>query len=193
MNFKKFAIIAASFLGLIFIAMIVLACIHVNDGLEISKPDTYNVYINSRTATGGYTENDTPKVYSKIDKLYKEMTNLNLVDYMAKGMSFKSVKPGQNLEKGDEFDESVKESGICLELVYEEKQTIVVEIDGNTKVIEFYSIIMQVENQRKCREISVYFSTSSGSYKTYQENAILIVGKQSKLYNYLSSLKVSND
>lgn len=189
MNFKKFAIIAASFLGLIFIAMIVLACIHVNDGLDIKKPDTYNVYVESRTALGGYTENDTPKVYSKIDKLYKEMTNLNLMDYMAKGMSFKSVNPGQNLDKDDEFDESIKEKGICLELVFDEKQTIVVEIDGNTKVIEFYSIIMQVENQRKCREISVYFSTSTGSYKTYQSNAILIVGKQNKLYDYLSSLK----
>jgi len=188
MNAKKFAIVACCFIAVIIASMITLGCIKVNDAPDMDTPSKYVVY--AFDSNGTERNPDTPKDFNKIDKAVKQSTNLNLFDYMAKGKSLKA-RAWQDIDgKLGAFKEGYKSDGICLEMIFEEKQSIVVEIDGNTRVIDFTGLIMQVKNSRKASDVALYFSTStSDTYKSYQENPIVIVAKQNKLYEVLSAFK----
>lgn len=191
MNFKKFAIVASVFIGVIIITLVVLACVHVNAGLKIDDPQYFKYYVNSATDAGQKDAENTPKIYNNLKKKFEKSTDLSILDYMAKGLSLKA-KPTQDSEnKFPSYTSNMKEQGVCLEVVFENKQSIVVEIDGGTKVVEFYSFIMQVKDSSKAEEVALYFSKSSGSYKDYtsdESNTIIIVAKQNKLYDYIMSL-----
>lgn len=187
MNFKKFAIVSCVIVAFIVATMVVLGCIRVNSKLEIEEPTTFVYYL--KTSVGvEKTKADSPKVYNNLKNKVEEMTNLSIFDYMAKGISLKA-KPGQDYD--NEFSpyvSTLKEEGYCLEMQFEETQSIVVEIDGSTKVVEFTGLLMQVKNSSRAEEVALYFSTSTGSSKSYKDNPIVIVAKQRNLYRYLDSL-----
>ena len=191
MNFKKFAIVACSFVVLILAIMITFGCVKVNSKLDIDEPTTFIYYVKS--SVGVKKSSDEPKIYNNLKKYVNEMTDLSLFDYMVKGISLKA-KPSQDYNNKYKYGYDLKENGICLEMQFDKTQSIVVEIDGNTKVIEFSGLIMQVKDSSKAQEVALFFSTSTGESKTYKEdNPILIVAKQNKLYDYISSLVSSDD
>lgn len=187
MNFKKFAIFSCVIVAIIAATMVVLGCIRVNSKLDIEEPTTFVYYL--KTSVGlEKTKTDSPKIYNNLKKKVEEMTNLSIFDYMAKGISLKA-KPGQDYDnKFSPYTSSMKEEGFCLEMQYERTQTIVVEIDGNTKVVEFTGLMMQVKDSARASEVALYFSTSTGSSKSYKDNPIIIVAKQRNLYRYLNTL-----
>lgn len=187
MNFKKFAIVACSFVLIILATMITLGCVKVNSKLDIDEPTTFVYYVKS--TVGVKKSSDEPKIYNNLKKYVNEMTDLSIFDYMAKGISLKA-KPGQDYDNQYIYSYSMKENGVCLEMQFDKTQSIVVEIDGNTKVIEFTGLLMEIKSSSKAQEVALFFSTSTGESKTYDgcENPILIVAKQNKLYDYISSL-----
>lgn len=191
MNIKKFAIVSCCFVLLILATIITLGCVKVNSKLDIDEPTTFVYYVKS--SVGVKKSSDEPKIYNNLKKCVKEMTDLSIFDYMVKGISLKA-KPCQDYNNKYKYSYDLKEKGICLEMQFDKTQSIVVEIDGNTKVIEFTGLIMQVKDSSKAQEVALFFSTSTGESKTYKEdNPILIVAKQNKLYNYISSLVSSDD
>ena len=129
MNFKKFAIVACSFIIVILATMITLGCVKVNSKLDIDEPKTFIYYDNS--TVGIKKSSDEPKIYNNLKKYVSEMTDLSIFDYMAKGISLKA-KPGQDYDNQYKYSYKMKEKGICLEMQFEKTQSIVVEIDGNT-------------------------------------------------------------
>lgn len=188
MNFKKFSIVASIIASLIVIMVVVFGCLRLNNGLEINDPDSFIVYSKSIVATGEYTSENAPKTYNKIKNLYRNMTNLTVFDYMFSNNNL-NTKPTQDLD--NEFKQWTnvnKQSGYCVEFVYNNKQTVVVTVDGDTKVIEFYSLIMQIEENAGVQKIALYFSTSSGSSKTYSDNPIVVLGKQKNLFKYVKEM-----
>ena len=187
MNFKKFAIFSCVIVAIIAATMVVLGCIRVNSKLDIEEPTTFVYYL--KTSVGlEKTKTDSPKIYNNLKKKVDEMTNLSIFDYMAKGISLKA-KPGQDYDNNfPPYRNLNKEEGFFLEMQYERTQTIVVEIDGNTKVVEFTGLMMQVKNSARASEVALYFSTSTGSSKSYKDNPIIIVAKQKNLYRYLNTL-----
>lgn len=190
MNFKKFAIVASVFIGFIIITMVVLGCVHVNMELEVDEPKYFKYYVNSSSDGGEKNADDSPKIYKNLNKLFKKSTSLSVFDYMSKGLSLKA-KPTQDTENQfSPYATNMKEENVCLEVVFENKQSLVVEIDGDTKVIDFYSLFMIVNESSKAQEVALYFSTSSGSYKDYSSSKepIVIVAKTNKLYDYIMSL-----
>lgn len=190
MNFKKFAIIASVFISVIIITMVVLACIPVNFELGVDEPKYFKYYVNSSTDGGEKSSEESPKIYNNLNKLFKKSTKLSVFDYMTKGLSLKA-KPTQDTEKKfSPYTTNMKEKNVCLEVVFENKQTVVVEIDGDTKVIEFYSLFMILNESSRAHEVALYFSTSTGSYKDYSSSTepIVIVAKTNKLFDYVSSL-----
>ena len=187
MNFKKFSIIASIVAGLIVIMVVIFGCLKINNGLDINSPDSILVYKNSVVAEE-YNNQETPKIYNELLNHYKNMTNLNMFDYMLSKNSV-STKPTQDLDNQFKAWTNVnKQNGCCVEFLYNEKQTIIVTIDGDTKVIEFYSLIMQVSEKGGVQNIALYFSTSVGTSKTYSDNPIVVIGKQNQLLNYVNDL-----
>lgn len=192
MNFKKFAIVACSFVLIILATMITLGCVKVNSKLDVDEPTTFVYYVKS--TVGVKKSSDEPKIYNNLKKYVNEMTDLSIFDYMAKGISLKA-KPGQDYDNQYVYGYAMKENGVCLEMQFDKTQSIVVEIEGNTKVIEFTGLLMEVKSSSKAQEVALFFSTSTGESKTYDgcENPILIVAKQNKLYEYISSLVDSDE
>lgn len=192
MNFKKFAIVASVFIGVVFTLMIVLGCIHVDNSFEIDEPSKIIYYVKSSVGVER-TKSESPKVYENITEKFNKSIKLTVFDYMAKGLSL-NAKPGQaGSTDYSSYTATLKENGVCVEYIFSDKQSIVVEVDGNTKVVEFYSFIMEVKDSSRAKEVALYFSTSSGEYKDYANEStskypILIVAKQNKLYNYIMSL-----
>ena len=188
MNLKRFSIISAIIIGLLIATLITLACVKVDNGLSINDPSKIIVYTKSTVGTE-YSEEKTPAKYKKVKKLYNEMTNLSVIDYMITGKSLR-LEPSQDLDQEyPTWDNSKNKSNYyCVELIFDEKQSIIVNIDGNTKVIEFYALIMTIQKSNLSREVAVYFSTTEGTSKNYSSSPILINAKQNGLFEYIQSM-----
>ncbi|MBQ7466823.1 MAG: hypothetical protein IJS74_01990 [Clostridia bacterium] len=188
MKFKKFSIVASIIAALIVIMVVIFGCLKVNNGLSVNDPDSILVYSKS-TIANEYTKTDTPKIYGELLNHYKEMTNMTVFDYMLSKNDI-NTKPTQDLEnKYKEWTNVNKQNGYCVEFLYNEKQTVIVSIDGDTKVIEFYSLIMQVSETSGVQNIALYFSTTIGTSKTYSDSPIVVVGKHNQLLNYVRNIK----
>lgn len=188
MNLKRFSIISAVIIGLIITTIITLACIKVDNGLGLDDPSKIIFYSKSTVGTQ-YSLEETPSKYNKANKLYKEMTNLSVIDYMITGKSLK-LEPSQDVnQKYDTWKDVNKSNNYCLELIFDEKQSIIVNVDGNTRVVEFYSLIMILQKSSNGKEAVMYFSTSEGTSKNYSTSPILVNAKQNDLYKLAKSLE----
>ena len=187
MKYKKFSIVASIIAALIVVMVVIFGCLKVNNGLEINNPDSILVYSKSVVANE-YTLEETPSVYNKLKSLYKEMTNLTVFDFMLSKNDI-HTKPTQDINnKYKEWTNVNKQSGYCVVFLYNEKQSIIISIDCDTKVIEFYGLIMQVSENVGVQKIALYFSTTSGSSKTYSDSPIVVIGKQKAMFNYVKEL-----
>ena len=189
MNFKKFSIFASIIAALIVIMVVIFGCLRINNGLALKDPDSILVYAKSAVAKE-YTEKDSPKIYGELKDLYNNMTNLNVLDYMLSKNDV-NPKPTQDLDnKFKEWTNTNKSNGYCLEFIFSDtnKQAVVVTVDGDTKVIEFYGLIMKVEGNAGVQRVALYFSNSTGSSKNYSTNPIVVIGKQNNLFKYLNEL-----
>jgi len=187
MNLKRFSIIASVIIGLIIATIITLSCIKVDSGLDIDNPSKIIVYAKNSVGVQ-YSMEETPSKYKKAKKCYEDMTNLSIFDYMVTGKSLKQ-KPSQDInQKYETWKESNKNTFYCVELIFKEKQSVIVTIDGKTKVVEFYALIMKVDKTTTSEEVAMYFSTSEGTSKSYSTSPILINAKQNKLYDLAKSL-----
>lgn len=183
MTLKKFGIFTGIIAAIIVITTIVLSCIRVDCGLGLT-PDKIIVYSESSVGVE-YTEETTPSRYNKLNSLLNSSTNLSIIDYMFRGVSLNS-KPSQDIDNEySRWSENNKSNGYCVELIFNDKQTVIVSIDGDTKVVEFYGLIFMVEDSIASREVAIYFSTSEGSSKSYTTNPMLLNAKQNKLLSYL--------
>lgn len=189
MNVKKFAIAVSVFIGVIAIIMVTLGCIHINHGLDIDDPESFIIYTKS-TVGKPVTYEDTPSRYKDINKQISNMTSLNIFDYMVKGISL-NAGVGQDLSNQFEKDwnNQNKSDSYCVEMIFKEKQSIVVTVDGNTKVIEFYALIFELPDTNKASYIPVYFSNSTGTSKSYQSNPLVIVAKTGKLAKLIKAMQ----
>lgn len=185
MSIKKFSILTSIVVGIMLVVTIVLSCITVNVPVS-AVPDQFIVY--NETAAGTTYDSHRPTKYEQLCKLYKKMTKLSIFDYMVKGHSLVK-KPTQDLDndKGNWTDNN-KSNYVCLEMLFDEEQVVVVEIDGDTKAIRFNSLIMKVEKSTLSHDVAIYFSTSTSSYRSYQANPIVVHANQNKLYKYIKSL-----
>ena len=187
MNLKRFGIIASIIIVLIIATTIVLGCVKVNNGLDLDQPSKIVIY-NKSSVGVEYTSETTPSKYNKVKEMYEEMTSLSVFDYMLNGISLNQQASQDLSQDYATWKESNKSNNYCLELIFSEKQSVVVSINGNTKVVEFYALIMTIEESSHGKETALYFSTSSGTSKSYSTSPILVTAKQSKLYDYISNL-----
>jgi len=74
-------------------------------------------------------------------------------------------------------------------MIFDEKQSVVVTAEGNTKVVEFYALIMILDKTSNGGEAALYFSTSEGTSKSYSKSPILVNAKLNDLYDFAKSLQ----
>lgn len=190
MTLKKFSIFTSIIVGIMIITTVVLACIKVDGGLGIT-PDRAIVYLKSTSGTQCDASHNTAH-FDKIVKYYKDMTKLSIADYMFKGKALNATA-GQDYynEETDTWSTSNKQENYCLELTFKEKQSIIVTVDGNTKVVDFYGLIMVLKRSVLSQQVALYFSTVEDfeQTKSYSKSPILINANQTKLVKYLQYME----
>jgi len=194
MNLKRFTIISSIIMTIILVAIITLSCVKVDNSLKIDDPSIIRIYAKSSVPVE-YSEEETPSKYNKVLKLFKATTKLSIMDYMISGRPL-NMKPSQDINeplKYETWKESNKSNYYYIELIFEEKQSIIVSIDGNTKVVEFTAFIMKVQKSRFGKEVALYPSTSTQDKKNYASGPILLTMEQNKLYNFIDKIAETNE
>lgn len=188
MTIKKFSILTLIIVAMVLITTIVLGCVKIDNGLSVSEPDKIIIYKESTTGLE-LSMDKRPGDFKKVYNLYKDMTDLSIVNHLVNGRGING-QPSQDIDGSEgTWKETYKTSGYCIELIFDEEQSVVVNIDGKTKVIEFYGVIMQVTKNSLGEETAIYFSTSTGSSKSYSSNPILVGAKQNNLYKFIKNLE----
>ena len=187
MTVKKFSILTSIIVGIIFITTIILGCVKADNGLNLSAPKSIILY-NENSIIVELTKEATPSKYKTASNKYNDMTKLNMFDYMFSSKSIKD-KPTQDLaQKYATWNKVNKTNKYTFELVYDEKQTVVVEIDGDTRVVEFYALIMTIDDSIFAKDVLLYFSKTKGNERKYTTSPIIIKGKQRALYKYIATI-----
>ena len=195
MTLKKFSIFASIIAGMIVAIVITLSCVKINNSIT-GAPDRAIAYLKSSTGvTCDETHNTTH--FEKIKKLYKQMTNVSVIDYLASGESVDTYST-QDFENSQTYPSSTeKQENYCLELIFKEKQTIVVKIDGDTKLVEFYSLLFVVNDSLISSDFEVFFSQTEDfeSSKQYYncKNPIYLRANGSKMVKYLKFMATTQN
>lgn len=191
MNLKRFSILSAIIVAIIAITTVVLSCVKIDNPIGLPQADIIMVY--SKSSSGlEYSKNDTPEKYNRLVEEVNNMTKLSVMDCMINDWDLHRT-PSQDINNTyKKFDKyAVTPENYCVELIYEEKQELLIEFEGDTRVIPFYALLFVVEETKHGQEIALYFSTTDDidSVKTYSSssNPILIKGDTSKLFKYITS------
>ena len=168
MNYKRFGLISL-ILSIFVIGAVVSLCFIKTDTngekLNIGEPAKFIYYDSS--IVGTTVESGT----EKFDKIYAEVqniTNLSIFSRLASGGKL-DESPREELASKVESGYSssqMKTENTCLEICFNEKQTQIVETEGNRHVIEFYSLLFVVSTSGT-REVAMYFDTKNVENHTY--------------------------
>lgn len=192
MSLKKFSIFTAIIVSVLVVLTIVLSCIKVDGGLNVT-PDKIIVYLENSSGITCYDDSGNQRNkahYAELLKRYNQMTKLSIMDYMLRGEII-DKNPSQDLDdKYDSWSYANKSNYYCMELIFREKQSVVIKYNGDSKVVDFYGLIMKVEKSTLSHKVALYFSTTSDydTSKSYTSNPILINANQNSLYKYLTKM-----
>lgn len=180
MDYKKFGIVAIIISSVIVVTCIVLCFIKTDTPLTISTPSTFYLYNNSTTATQ-ITENEDSEKFNRIYSSLKDMTSLNVFVRLAQGGKL-DEKPSQDVDcEIGYYSNQLKQENLCLEVVFDEIQRQIIQIDGNTKVLEYYSMLFVVEKSGT-HTVAIYLNQNSGN-RVYTGLPMLVRANTTNLFN----------
>lgn len=182
MSLKKLGIVLCIFTSIIVGIIVVFACVKTDPNLQMNKPAKYIVYNNS--SAGKTITQEEKSSYEKLTKGIENCFKVNIFNTLA---SRKEVgyKPSQDIKNVyPTFSKS--SSTVYVEMVFDKIQTMIVEIDGDTRAIDYFSLIFEVKDSNRVKEIAIYHSSTTN--QKYTTSPILVLGKQNKLYDLIFEL-----
>lgn len=183
MNFKKFTIYATIISLIIIIATFSLGFITTSTPLHIDEPSAFYIYNNDTTSTK-ITKENNPEVFQQLVNGLNNLTNINLATRLIQGGNI-NEQPSQDVksEYGEITVNLIKIKHVVVEVVWENKQQQIVYINGNTKMLEFYSMAFAIEDT-STRIIPICLSQSlpNVTNKDYKGSPLLIRGSTAELY-----------
>lgn len=192
---KKFIAISSAILVAIVAVFITLGCIKPENGIDCGAPNRVYLYAKSATAikNGNKSDGETygfssaSVTYEEVTKLVNEMFSISMLEYAFHGDSTKPVVGQDIANKYAKYSSSLIENkAYAVRYTFTEKQSQVVSYQGDTKVVEYYAIMMIINPDKNYQEIPVYFSTTSGS-SSYAEKPMLVNAKTDKLVEYIKN------
>jgi len=176
MSIKKLGIILCVFTSVIISIFVVFACVRVNPNLQMKEPTKFILYKNSNT---GKTITTQDKNYNRLKEEFEKSFKVSIFNTLVSNKKV-GYKPSQDIDNVYPTF-SKNSSNVYIEIMYDTVQTIIVENDGNTHAIDYFSLIFEVKNDRGVKEVAIYHSSSNN--QKYTISPILVLGKQNKLYN----------
>ncbi len=188
---KTFSIIAAIISGLVVMFLITTCFIKTNVSIASNNPYQILVFDRSTTATkqNGYSAED--KEYNKVLKKLKSVSSVSIFKRLVNGTSLK-VGVEQDIDNTfATWNTSFKQKNVVVELIYDKQQDLIVEYNGNTKVIYYYCISYVIPISDKLSDIVIYYATTNGSGKdnSYASNSPLVIkGETKNFVKFVESL-----
>lgn len=158
-----------------------------NNGLKVESPTSIKVYTNSLQAKEFKPED---KEYKKLLSLYKQMSNVSYFSILTNNQNLNQKLGQDETCQSGAWTEHNKVNFKCVEFIFENPQRQILKINGNTKRIDFYSIIFKVEENNTPTTIPIYFSsTKEISYLSGTKSYPFMVRVQTKsFFNYLKTI-----
>lgn len=182
MTYKKFGIVAIVISALIVISCIVLCFIETNnEPLRFtSAPKTIYLYNHGTQATA-VTEEDNSEKFNRIFANVKDMTSISIFTRFAQGGKIDEL-PSQDVDcEIGYYSNALKQENLCIELVFDQVQQQLIQIDGNEKVVEYYSMLFVV-NEGGAHVVAVYLNQNT-SNRVYTGLPMLVRADTTNLYN----------
>ena len=181
MNYKKFGLVSIVIAVVIVAVCVVLCFIPSSTPLNISTPAYFNIYNHSTAATQITKENNEAK-FNLINSCLQDMTQMSVFSRVAQGGKL-DEKPSQDEDyEIGYFSTQLKQENLCLEVVFSDLQRQIVEVDGNTKVLEFYRMIFVV-NGEGAQVLPIYLNHNAGNDNLYTGLPMLVRTNMVNLYN----------
>ncbi len=195
---KVISIVAIVLVVLLVGATVALACIKTNSTDlvdELANYDKINyvqVYKNG-SYYQAFTKSDEEGKNSinKIVCLHKESLKDNMLSSLFQGaLGFDASM--EKFEASKTRDEIVKDKN-CVSFIFSEKQTLVWEdetIQNNSKNVEFYELILEVQDNENYSEVSVYVLNLANKATTSNSSLykFTTIAHQSALYDFIEGL-----
>ena len=182
MSFKKFTIIAVV-LSAIIIAVSLTLCFVKTDTygekLRLSSPNYFVVYDGSEAGTK-ISSNSAD--YQALSSEFLKFTSVSIFSRLVfNGVLDEDVVQEQasNISAGY-YTSAMKHQNTCLEACFEEKQTQIISIDGNTKVVEYYSLLFEISSSGT-RNVYIYFDSDNITNHTYTGLPLVVTGNTENL------------
>lgn len=190
MELKKFTIYSTVIVSLLLISCIVCCFIIIPTPYSFTeKPSSITVYNYTKSSTGiTVTQTNTHK--NDYDKLYENFvtsTNLSIFERIVSGANIYE-KPSQDISQKRPTWSTAKSGNVTMELSFDNKQSIVVFVNGNSKQIDFYGVAMVVSSSNLVHEVALYYKTTKNG--SYTSSPILLQAKTRNLYKIISSINM---
>lgn len=174
MNIKKFSICAIIIMSVIVVSCVVCCFIKIPSSFNFTaEPTSITVYDYSQSSTGKTVTktNTNAEDYEKLFNEFKNLTNLSVFQRIISGANIYE-KPSQDIKQEKPTWPTVKGGNVTIELLFKEKQSQVVYVDGYSKQIDFLGLAMVVSSNPFVHEVSLYYKTTTSG--TYASSPILI-------------------
>lgn len=182
MNYKKFGLVAIIISALIVVSCIVLCFIETNNKplTFAGNPKTIYIYNHATQATQ-VNEEDNGEKFNRIFSNVKSMTSINIFTRFAQGGKIDEL-PSQDVDcEIGYYSNALKQENLCIELVFDSVQQQLIQIDGNEKVLEYYSMLFVVK-EGGAHTVAVYLNQNT-SNRVYTGLPMLVRADTSNLYN----------
>lgn len=189
MNIKRFSICAIIIMSLIVVGCVVCCFIKIPSSFEFTaEPTSITVYDYNQSSTGITTTktNTNSKDYERIFESFKQTTNLSVFQRIISGANIYE-KASQDIKQEKPTWSTVKGGNVTIELLFKEKQSQIVYVDGYSKQIDFYGLAMVVSSSPFVHEVSLYYKTTTSG--TYTSSPILIQMDTNELNKLIKSMK----
>jgi len=187
MKIKWLAIISIIVAFVMIGASVLLFVLKEDNGLKVDEPAYINVYLHSVKEKKATKDSE---VYTKVIKLYKEMTQSSYFDIFIVGQ-----KLGRTLTQDEDAEiqswtEFNKVNYNCVEMIFENPQKQILMINGSTKRVDFYSIIFVVEDLTGLNEIAIYYSVENDQnyLNSGKSRPFVVRANLEKMYKYMTDL-----
>ena len=184
-----------AFSSIIILAVIAIittmACIKTNVKFEFSNPTSIVAYANSSVAVkNGKGEDEFTSSSVTYDKILNEVKNMFNLSMLSRVWHGDTTSPKISQDVLNEYptcNSSLFSENYAVVFNFEEKQRQIVEYKGDTKLVEFYGLTIELSLSEGYQQIPLYFKTSSSG--SYQTNPILVYGDATKLIEYIKTME----
>ena len=187
MTLKKLSIYSIIFAGIIVISCVVFCFIKSNKPLEFNnEPTSITVYDYGKQSTGiTLTPAADEQQFSSILNCFENITSVSVFERAYSGSNVYDL-PGLDINQQKATWGASIVDNKTIELTFGEKQSMIVDIDGYTRQIDFYSIAIVVTNSIFVHEVALYYKISTSG--VYTSSPILIKAKTDKLYKMIDAM-----